>query len=174
MEDSGHLVAKHWALVAFGSNVGDRVRHILDALRLLRSWVRIEASSGFYETAPMYVEDQPPFLNGAVLIETDLGPQSLLKILKDIEARIGRQARERNGPREIDLDLIDAEGVTEATDGLTLPHPRAYERRFVLEPLNEIAPDWVLRGYGTVCDLLARPDVQSQEVRRTADAPVLI
>ncbi|MBS1713505.1 MAG: 2-amino-4-hydroxy-6-hydroxymethyldihydropteridine diphosphokinase [Armatimonadetes bacterium] len=163
------------AVVAFGSNVGDRGRHVLEALKFLGSRVGIVASSGLYETAPMYVEDQPPFLNGAVLIETDLDPRELLKLLKDIESRIGRQARERNGPREIDLDLIDFEGDdVDHSATLTVPHPRAHERRFVLDPMNEIAPDWVLNGYGAVRDLLKRADVQSQEVRRTADAPILL
>lgn len=165
------------AVIAFGSNVGDRERNINSALKELARHLKAVSCSGLYETAPMYVEDQPAFLNGALVVETDLSAERLLRVLKDTEAAIGRQARERNGPREIDLDLIDIDphrAGEEPTGTLTVPHPRAHERRFVLEPLNEIAPDWLLKGYGRVRDLLVQPDVQSQEVRRTADAPIFL
>lgn len=159
--------------IAFGSNVGDRVRHIVDALKLVGEFVKDMKVSGLYETAPMYVTDQPDFINGVVIGQTDLGPTGLLSALKETERAVGRAERERNGPREVDLDIIWMDSEPEP-GGPDLPHPRGHERRFVLDPLNEIAPNLLLPGYGTVQDLLMDSSVQSQLVRRVADAPVLI
>lgn len=135
--------------------------------------------SSFYETAPMYVEDQPTFLNGAILAETDFSPREFLSMLKATEAQIGRHQGPRNGPREIDLDLIAYGSLLyrwTPIHGLPLviPHPRTEERRFVLEPLNEIAPGWVLPGKGPIAELLQSPAVQSQAIRRLDHAPISI
>ncbi len=161
--------------IAYGSNLGDRAGTIGRALAALAGLVRNVRASGLYETAPLYVEEQGLFLNGCLVGQTHLGPLALLRELKRVEAAIGRHARERNGPREIDLDLIAYGSLRLVSSGereLVLPHPRVAERRFVLEPLAEIAPSLVLPGLGSVADALRAPQVQTQQVRRIGDAPV--
>ena len=161
-------------VVAFGSNLGDRTRHIADALERLEQLMQIDRISGVYETEPMYVEDQPSFLNGVVIGRTTLGPLALVSRLKAVEREVGRLERTKNGPREIDLDLILFGALTlrsEADTPVHVPHPRMAERRFVLEPLAEADPVAVVPKIGTVARLLAQDDVQSQSVRRVADAP---
>lgn len=163
--------------IGFGSNVGKREEHIAAALRMLERVVAIEAVSSLYETAPMYVEDQGAFLNGAAVGMTDLGPFSLVEALKRIEAEVGRTPAVKNGPREIDLDLLTYGSLSLKSTGarpLTVPHPGIAERRFVLEPLAEAMPDAVVPFLGLVDALLERPDVQSQDVRRVERAAVSI
>lgn len=157
-------------IIAFGSNLGDREGQIgqaLDALRPILSNVKI---SSFYETEPMYVEDQPVFLNGVLAGQSELAPFALLARLKSIEREIGRQKRIANGPREIDLDLIAYEGLQLNSERLKLPHPMAHLRRFVLEPLHEILPDFELIGYGKVSECVHNTEVQSQKVIRVQHA----
>jgi len=107
----------------------------------------------------MYLEDQPNFLNNAVLAETSLGPRAVLTLLKGIEAEMGRQQRVRNGPREIDIDLI-AYGalryryVEDGEAEIQVPHPRLAERAFVLKPIADIAPDFRIPGLGPARELL--------------------
>ncbi len=161
--------------IGFGSNLGDREQHIAAAVRMLERVVSIEGASSLYETAPMYVEDQPAFLNGVVVGLTDLGPLSLVEALKRIEAEVGRTPTERNGPREIDLDLLLYGRLVLSSKGarvVTVPHPGLASRRFVLEPLMEIAPDAFVPFLGPVEALLEREDVQSQAVRRIENAAV--
>lgn len=147
------------ALIALGSNVGDRLAHLQAAVRVLAKTIEIEAVSKVYESAPMYVTDQPAFLNAALRARTTLSPVGLLQLLKSTEAEIGRQARERFGPREVDLDLI-AYGHLEyiyrkgGQATLQLPHPRTGERRFVLQPLYDLDPTLRLPGIGDVGTLL--------------------
>lgn len=143
------------ALIAFGSNVGDRLAHIQEAVDLLRQKVVVLKVSGVFETAPMYVTDQPEFLNGALLIETDLGPLPLMYLLKAIEAKVGRREGPRNGPREIDLDLLtygDLRYRHRRARQLVLevPHPRISERLFVLAPLVDLDEDVRIPGLGSV------------------------
>jgi 2-amino-4-hydroxy-6-hydroxymethyldihydropteridine diphosphokinase len=128
----------------------------------------------------MYVEDQPAFLNAALIAETDLGPLPLLQLLKQIEQQIGRKDAPRFGPREIDLDLISYGAAQykfreSKIEKLVLPHPRAIERRFVLQPLYEIDPDLNLPGLGTVLELLLSTELQAQTVKKLSDAllPIL-
>lgn len=160
--------------IAFGSNLGDRRSHIAGALARLEAIVQVDAVSSLYETAPMYVTDQPPFLNGALIARADLGPRALLRGLKEIEARVGRAPGSRFGPREIDLDLIAFGALAYRFDSgekpLALPHPRIPERRFVLLPLFEIAPDLRLPGLGQVRDLLGQTNSQADEVVRLEHA----
>ena len=114
------------------------------------------AVSSLRETPPWGPVEQPSFLNGAVEIETDLGPRVLLELLLEIERSLGRdRSGERFGPRTIDLDLLVAGDRTCDEPGLMLPHPRLHERRFALEPLAELAPDLVVPGRGSVTELLA-------------------
>jgi 2-amino-4-hydroxy-6-hydroxymethyldihydropteridine diphosphokinase len=161
--------------IGFGSNVGNREEHIAAALRMLERVVAIEAVSSLYETAPMYVKDQGAFLNGVAVGETDLGPFAMVEALKRIEAEVGRTPAVKNGPREIDLDLLIYGSLKLKSTGarpLTVPHPGIAERRFVLEPLAEAMPDAVVPFVGLVESLLERADVQSQEVRRVERAAV--
>ncbi|MCH8978743.1 MAG: 2-amino-4-hydroxy-6-hydroxymethyldihydropteridine diphosphokinase [Armatimonadetes bacterium] len=163
--------------IAFGSNLGDRTRHIVAALERLENLMRIDRVSGIYETEPMYVHDQPSFLNGVVIGSTALGPLTLVTKLKEVEKDVGRLKRIKNGPREIDLDLVLFGALvlrSKTQTPVQVPHPRMAERRFVLEPLAEVAPDANVPKSGVVAQLLAKDDVQSQSVRRVADAPLPI
>jgi 2-amino-4-hydroxy-6-hydroxymethyldihydropteridine diphosphokinase len=143
------------AYVGVGANLGDRRATIEEAVALLEGVV---ATSELRETDPVGVTDQPAFLNGAVAIETDLSPRELLDLLLAVERRLGRERRERWGPRTIDLDLLLYGDETIDEAGLTVPHPRLHERRFALEPLAELDPDLVVPGRGRVSELLARLD----------------
>ena len=145
------------AYVGLGANLGDREGSIRRAVKLLGAadGVEVLSVSTLRETEPWGPVEQPPYLNGAVELETALGPRALLELLLDVERRLGRVRTERWGPRTIDLDLLlHGDGVVEEP-GLTLPHPRLHERRFALEPLAELAPDTVVPGRGTVSALLA-------------------
>jgi 2-amino-4-hydroxy-6-hydroxymethyldihydropteridine diphosphokinase len=152
-----------------GSNLGDRFLFLQRAVNQLAATVRWSAVSAVYETAPMYVLDQPAFLNAAARGETNLGPLQLLAELKDLEARLGRQTRARFGPREIDLDLIAYQGMQMESPELTLPHPRIAERRFVLLPICDIAPNWPI-GDREAQDLLHETESQRDSVITFADA----
>ena len=127
------------------------------------------ACSSWYESAPVPVSDQPWFVNAVALIATDLEPELLLDRMLAVEARFGRQRGERNAARTLDLDLLDYDGLIMDTPKLVLPHPRLHERRFVLEPLREVAPNWRHPALGlTAGELLARLP-SGQSVRRLDD-----
>jgi 2-amino-4-hydroxy-6-hydroxymethyldihydropteridine diphosphokinase len=147
------------AFVGLGSNLGDPQELIAAALELLGSEEGIEvvAVSTLRETDPVGYEDQPRFLNGAAELDTELPPLELLGRLLEIERRLGRVRGQgpRFGPRTIDLDLLLVDGVILDEPGLTLPHPRLQERRFVLEPLAELDPALEIPGRGPVRALLA-------------------
>ncbi len=126
------------------------------------------ACSSWYETAPVPASEQPWFVNAVSLIATDLEPKALLDRLLDVESRFDRARGERNAARTLDLDLLDYDGLIIDTAQLTLPHPRLHERRFVLEPLREIAPSWRHpRLQLTAAELLDRLP-PGQQVRRLA------
>ena len=107
---------------------------------------RIAAASPIYRSLPVGVTDQPPFLNAVAALDTELGPDALLEVLLAVEAAHGRVRDVRWGPRTLDLDLVWFDGVVRDDPRLTLPHPRAHEREFVLRPLCDLAPDLPLRG----------------------------
>jgi 2-amino-4-hydroxy-6-hydroxymethyldihydropteridine diphosphokinase len=149
------------AYVGLGSNLGDREATLLQAVAALGDVPGIEvvAVSSLRETDPVGYLDQPRFLNGAAAIETELAPRELLAALLEVERGLGRtRDGERYGPRTIDLDLLLYGDLTLAEAGLELPHPRAHERRFVLEPLAEVAPGLEIPGRGRVEALLAELD----------------
>jgi len=128
--------------IALGSNLGDREACLRAALEALRPTIGSLRVSSFHETAPVGVGQQPTFLNAAAVGETSLPPQALLATLLDIEKQFGRERPYPGAPRTLDLDLIlYGDEVIERPD-LIVPHPRFRERRFVLEPLSEIAADW--------------------------------
>jgi len=145
------------AAVALGANLGDREASLLNAVERLNALGEVVAVSSFFETEPVGYVDQPSFLNGACILETSLAPLALLRGLLAIEVEMGRDRSHgiAKGPRVIDLDLLLYEDVTMTSAELTLPHPEMAGRRFVLEPLAEVAGDWVVPGSGaTVAELL--------------------
>ena len=135
----------HLAYIGFGSNIGDRLKHLQNAIHALSKMegIVLEQISSIYKTAPVGYEEQGEFLNGAAAIQTTLPPLLLLHTLKDIETAVGRQRRLRWGPREIDLDILIYGDLCVQTEELVIPHPEMHLRGFVLVPLAEIAPDLV-------------------------------
>jgi 2-amino-4-hydroxy-6-hydroxymethyldihydropteridine diphosphokinase len=132
-----------YVAVALGSNLGDRERYLRDAIAALRESLAGVTVSAFYDTEPVGVGEQPRFLNAVATGSTTLPARTLLETLLGIEARFGRTRPHPGAPRTLDLDLIlYGDRIIEERD-LTVPHPRFRERRFVLEPLAEIAPDWI-------------------------------
>lgn len=140
------------AVVAFGSNLGDRVVMIEAARSALDAHpqITVVAMSALHESValkPHGVDDSaPPYINAAALVATTLAPTALLAELMLIERASGRERHERWGDRTLDLDIIDFEGVTSSSADLTIPHPRAHERLFVLQPWSEVQPDARIDG----------------------------
>jgi len=147
------------AYVALGANLGERERTLRASVDALAAEPGIEllAVSALRETEPVGVGAQPRFLNGAVELETTLPARDLLERLLVVERRFGRvrEGVPAHGPRTVDLDLLVYGGEMIDEPGLHVPHPRLHERRFVLEPLAELAPGLVVPGLGRVEDLLA-------------------
>ena len=150
------------AAIALGSNLesrfGDREGNLREAVRRIEALGEVRAISSFYDTEPVGYREQPRFLNGAMLLGTELGPRELMHELLSVERAMGRErvGAVANGPRAIDLDLLLYGDWVLWAEDLILPHPAMAERRFVLEPLAEIAPEWVHPVLGvTVRELLA-------------------
>ena len=152
--------------IALGSNLGDRAENLRQARERIESPdLRVLRASSIYETAPRDVESQPWFLNQVIECETDLFPRQLLERLQKIERAMGRKRRMAKGPREIDLDILLFGNAVVKAPELEIPHPRLAERRFVLEPLAELAPEKRHPGTRrTVREMLA--GVASQVVRK--------
>jgi len=128
-------------LLSLGSNIGDRAEALSTAIDALPPAVIVDRVSTFHETEPMYVTDQPAYLNAALLGRTDLEPEALLATLKDLERDLGRSPSRRYGPRRIDIDILILGDRIVSTSRLIIPHPRIAERAFVLVPAAEVAPD---------------------------------
>jgi 2-amino-4-hydroxy-6-hydroxymethyldihydropteridine diphosphokinase len=142
-------------VIALGSNLGEREENIESAVMELNKIITITHLSTFYETKPVGGPDQPDYLNAVLIGESDLVPEELLAQALEIENGLGRVRDIRFGPRTIDIDLIIAGEVISNTPKLQLPHPRAHERAFVLEPWLEIEPDAQIPGRGSVASLFA-------------------
>jgi 2-amino-4-hydroxy-6-hydroxymethyldihydropteridine diphosphokinase len=144
-------------VVALGSNLGARLDILQGAVTAIAgiAGVTVTAVSPVYETVPVGGPAQPDYLNAALLARTTLPPRDLLKQLNEIEAAFDRVRGVRWGPRTLDLDIITYQGVTSDDPELTLPHPRARERAFVLAPWHDLDPGATLPGHGAVSDLLA-------------------
>ena len=152
--------------LSLGSNIGDRERNLRDAVGLLAEpQLRAVRVSSFYETEPLDVHDQPWFLNAVAEAETDLFPKQLLARVQRIEQVLGRRRLKPKGPRTIDIDILLYGGAVIDADELQVPHPRLAERRFVLEPLAELAPNLRHPVTGrSVAEMLV--GVAKQQVRR--------
>jgi 2-amino-4-hydroxy-6-hydroxymethyldihydropteridine diphosphokinase len=161
------------AAIALGSNLesrfGDREANLREAVRRIEALGEVRAVSSFFDTEPVGYLEQPRFLNAALLLETEIEPRALMRELLSIERAMGRDRAGAvakgaicKGPRVIDLDLLLYADWVLWSEELMLPHPEMQKRRFVLEPLAEIAPEWVHPVLGvTVRELLSRLDRES-------------
>jgi len=131
----------HFAYLSLGSNLGSREHYLRDAMVRLKSLGRVAAVSSLYETEPVDFTDQPWFMNCIVLLETTQAPVQLLGNLLAIEREMGRVRNQDKGPRTIDIDILLLDDTILDSPLLTIPHPAMHQRRFVLEPLVEIAPE---------------------------------
>ena len=160
--------------IGVGANIGPVRENFARALRSMEECARVVAVSSLYESDPVGPQDQPRFTNAVVKAETELSPFELLGRLKTIEKEIGRKKTTRWGPRMMDLDIIFYGDLVISTDSLVIPHPRAHERRFVLEPLLEIEP----AAWHPVKDMAVR-DIcsglgDSQAISRTGGPEALL
>ena len=127
--------------LSLGSNLGDREANLRTAIEKLGEFGNIAAVSSFYETEPLEVTAQPWFVNCAVKLDTEKMPRQLISAILALEQSMGRQRKQQKGPRTIDIDILLFGSSVIDIPSLTVPHPHLHERRFVLEPLAEIAPD---------------------------------
>ena len=144
------------AVVALGANIGNPSEQMDLAIAMLKEATDVIAVSAYYITKPVGGPEQPDYINAVCILESDLPALDLLSLLQGIEKSLGRERIERWGPRTIDLDLIQYGSLLSKAEELELPHPRAHERRFVLEPWHEIEPDAVLLTHGKISELLAQ------------------
>ena len=132
----------HQIFLALGSNIGNRKHYIEESILLLQEKMSDVTIAPLYETEPRYFENQHNFLNTVLSGFTDLEPQELLQFTKTVQKKVGRVERFRNGPREIDIDILFYDNVVYKDEELEIPHPRLQERDFVLQPLSDINPDF--------------------------------
>ena len=144
------------AVVALGANIGNPKEQMDLAIAMLREATEVTAVSTYYSTKPVGGPEQPDYLNAVCTLESDLPALDLLSLLHGIEKSLGRERIEKWGPRTIDLDLIQYGPLLSKAEELELPHPRAHERRFVLEPWHEIEPEALLLTHGKISELLAQ------------------
>jgi 2-amino-4-hydroxy-6-hydroxymethyldihydropteridine diphosphokinase len=138
---AGPFTVHKLVYLSLGSNVGDPLANLKAAIADLRTLGDVAAVSSFYETEPVELAAQPWFLNCAVKLDTEKMPKQLMSGILDLEQKMGRRRLQKNGPRVIDIDILLFGNSIIETKGLTVPHPAMHQRRFVLEPLAEIAPE---------------------------------
>jgi len=144
------------AVVALGANIGDPKAQMDLAVAMLREATEVISVSEYFSTKPVSDIEQPDYLNAVCIVESELPAIDLLSLLHGIEKALGRQRLEKWGPRTIDLDLIQYGSLLSSADELKLPHPRAHERRFVLEPWISIDPEAILLTHGKISELLVQ------------------
>jgi|SRR5579864_3917803 len=159
------------AYLSLGSNVGDREQNLRDAIARLASAGRVISVSSFYETEPVEFTQQAWFLNCALALETVLDPERLMQTILQIEADMGRQRTREKGPRTIDIDILLVGNAIINSPGLSVPHPAMHQRRFVLEPLAEIAPEVRHPVLQKTIPELRDTLPPGQEVRKFKNAP---
>ena len=142
------------AVISLGANIGNPEEQMQLAIAMLREATDVVALSSIYTTEPVGGPEQPNYLNAICIAESDIPAADLLALLHGIEKTLGRERIERWGPRTIDLDLIQYGTILSSAQELELPHPRAHERKFVLEPWFEIEPDAILLTHGKISELL--------------------
>ncbi len=142
------------AVISLGANIGNPEEQMQLAIAMLREATEVVAISSIYTTKPVGGPEQPDYLNAICIAESDLPAADLLALLQGIEKTLGRERLERWGPRTIDLDLIQYGTILSSAEELELPHPRAHERKFVLEPWFEIEPDAILLTHRKISELL--------------------
>jgi len=160
--------------IGLGSNMGDRQAYCEEAVRLVSRFpaTSIIRVSSLYETAPIERTDQDWFINCVVAVRTSLSPQELLRACQEVEQFLGRKRTVRFGPRTIDMDILFYGDRIIQEPGLTIPHPRAHERRFVLEPLAEIAPETEHPVFRKTVVQILKELQNPQEVRRSMPFPM--
>jgi 2-amino-4-hydroxy-6-hydroxymethyldihydropteridine diphosphokinase len=154
----------HHVVLSLGANLGDPLSALTSALESLAQaeGVEVLATSSFYGTAPIGGPDQPDYINAVAVVETTLAPMAILDLAHQIEADHDRVRQERWGPRTLDIDLVVYDDVVSADPTLTIPHPRAHQRAFVLVPWHELEPDAVLATFGPIADLIEH--MKDQEI----------
>ncbi|GAB2564490.1 2-amino-4-hydroxy-6-hydroxymethyldihydropteridine diphosphokinase [Gracilibacillus alcaliphilus] len=154
------------AYIALGSNIAPRLDFLTQAIELLQQQetINITKQSSIYETEPVGLVEQDPFLNMVISLETELKPEELLDTCQQIEQLLGRKRDIRWGPRTIDLDILLYNQTYIESDRLLIPHPRLHERAFVLIPLAEVSPSLYIRGLDqTISELLTQLPLQDKE-----------
>jgi len=142
------------AVIALGANIGSPKEQMDLAVAMLREASDFKVVSDYFSTKPVSDIAQPDYLNAVCIVESELPATDLLALLHGIEKTLGRERKEQWGPRTIDLDLIQYGSLLSSADELQLPHPRAHERRFVLEPWHSIEPDAILLTHGKISEIL--------------------
>ena len=142
------------AVIALGANIGNPKEQMDLAVAMLREATDFKSVSSYFSTKPVSDIAQPDYLNAVCIVESDLPALDLLALLHGIEKTLGRERAEKWGPRTIDLDLIQYGSLLSSADELQLPHPRAHERRFVIEPWHSIEPEAILLTQGKISEIL--------------------
>ena len=158
----------HKVFLSLGSNLGDKLENLNNAITKisLNDHIEISSCSNIYESKPMYNLNQDDFLNMVIEIETNFRPLELLRYIKNIEILLGRSLDQKhNYPRVIDIDILDYENQLFNTSELTIPHPKLFERMFVLKPWSEISPDHVVNNGKTIKDLMLLLDSNNNYVK---------